>query len=43
LARGMNLTPRARRTPPGYVGVMLSPKEVEQLLDRIERGDGKRG
>ncbi len=34
---------RARRTPPGYVGVMLSPKEVEQLLDRIERGDGKRG
>jgi hypothetical protein len=34
---------RARRIPPGYVGMMLSRKEAEQLLDKIERGDGKRG
>ena len=33
---------RAARIPPGYVGMMLSRKEAEQLLDRIERGDGKR-
>ena len=31
-----------RRIPPGYVGMMLSRKEAEQLLKRIERGDGKR-
>jgi hypothetical protein len=33
---------RARRIPPGYVGMVLSRKEAEQLLDRIERGAGKR-
>jgi hypothetical protein len=33
---------RARRLPPGYVGMMLSRKEAEQLLDRIKRSDGKR-
>jgi hypothetical protein len=33
---------RAARIPPGYVGMMLSRKEAGQLLDRIERGDGKR-
>jgi hypothetical protein len=32
---------RERRIPPGYVGMMLSRKEAEQLLKRIERGDGK--
>jgi hypothetical protein len=33
---------RAARIPPGYVGMMLSQKEAGQLLNRIERGDGKR-
>ena len=33
---------RSARIPPGYVGVMLSCKEAAQLLDRIERRDGKR-
>jgi hypothetical protein len=32
----------ARRIPPGYIGMMLARKEAEQLLDRIERGDGKK-
>jgi hypothetical protein len=34
---------RAARIPPGYVGMMLSQKEAGQLLNRIERGDGKGG
>jgi hypothetical protein len=33
---------RERRIPPGYIGMMLSRKEAEQLLKRIERGDGTR-
>jgi hypothetical protein len=33
---------RERRIPPGYVGMMLSRKEAEQLLERIEWGDVKR-
>ena len=33
---------RAAWIPPGYVGMMLSQKEAGQLLNRIERGDGKR-
>jgi len=33
---------RSARIPPGYVGMMLSRKEAARLLDRIERGDGKR-
>ena len=28
--------------PPGYIGMMLSRKEAALLLNRIERGDGKR-
>jgi hypothetical protein len=32
---------RERRIPPGYVGMMVSRKEAEQLLERIERGDRK--
>lgn len=28
---------RARRIPPGYVGMMLSCKEAERLLDRVEQ------
>ncbi len=33
---------RSALIPPGYVGMMLSHKEAAQLLNRIERGDGKR-
>jgi hypothetical protein len=33
---------RSARIPPGYVGMMLSRKEAAQLLNRIERDDGKR-
>ena len=33
---------QAARIPPGYVGMMLSRKEAARLLDRIERGGGKR-
>ena len=33
---------RSARIPPGYVGTMLSRKEAARLLDKIERGDGKR-
>jgi len=33
---------REARLPPGYIGTMLSRKEAARLLDRIERGDGKR-
>ena len=33
---------QSARIPPGYVGMMLSRKEAARLLDRIERGGGKR-
>jgi len=43
LAEGHELDAvRSARIPPGYVGMMLSRKESARLLDRIERGDGKR-
>jgi hypothetical protein len=33
---------RSARIPPGYVGMMVSRKEAAGLLDKIERGGGKR-
>jgi hypothetical protein len=33
---------RSARIPPGYVGMMLSRKEAAGLVNRIERGGGKR-